>query len=400
LQILIALAKIKPSEQPRLEKTLATVAADPVRNPFIRLADSPSTHFARFTIVTDDEHGPRLLLVANYDGGIVDYVKELAAASPRLDDVFGACEGYRGRAEFFDFLADHYCKARGVYIGFPSLTVERIHNVIAVREQVQQFLDLPDVAEHLYTPGIQPFLDLLTRTPSSPGAPARVATAVSEIGANVATAIRGPLLGEYLRLAKWYAALGQDKEPPLVYGECDASAAPKRETEQAIQGFRIGDQLIQNGMTTVTDIRPERLWRLNLALVGTTFLSRFGYPPGTFADVGSLHFFAWAVIDDSKRLIFVSTFDGSWQNYMQDFINKLVWGLDALYANTYGYPGAGMRNIPAFTEYIIGHQFPAQVFYSAYPNETVRNLITDQEIVRALARRPAPEAAARWLELL
>jgi hypothetical protein len=72
---------------------------------------------------------------------------------------------------------------------------------------------------------------------------------------------------------------------------------------------------------------------------------------------------------------------------MGDFIDKIIWALDGVYNNTRDYPPGGMRQVNAFQEWILDHQYPPILLYKSYPSETVLNLIRDREINNALARR-------------
>jgi hypothetical protein len=140
-------------------------------------------------------------------------------------------------------------------------------------------------------------------------------------------------------------------------------------------------------MTTITELKPWRFPRLRMALAVNEFLGKYGYAPGQFANVGTLYSFRWVLIDGGKRLIFISVFDGSWENYMGDFIDKIIWALDGVYNNTKDYPPGGMRQVNAFQSWILDHQYPPLLFHKAYPTETVLNLIRDREINHVLARR-------------
>jgi hypothetical protein len=397
VQTLITLAAIRDDARKDLDEALAGIAANPERNRHISFADSPSTHFARFVILPDDDVGPRLLFSANYDGGMAAYLDELAAAGPG-NDVWGACQGYEGPDRFVGWVRDHYLRPRGVYDAFPGMTVQDVKDRIAIREQIEETLDIPALAELLQRDELRRFLERIRRLPRAGTPTTRLAAAVDEIATNVAGAVRGRALALFLAGARTYARFGQSSTFPLVHEDPTRDVPPDRET--AIQTVAIGEGSIQNQMNTVTEVIPEQLPRLQIALVGTDVLTRFGWPPGEFADVGTLHWFAWALFDDLRHLLFMSTFDGSWQNYMQDFINKLVWALDALYSNTRDYPAAGMQDVTAFTDFILLHQHAPAAFYSAYAHESVTNLLRDRAIAKALATRDGGKGLDEWLLLL
>ena len=44
------------------------------------------------------------------------------------------------------------------------------------------------------------------------------------------------------------------------------------------------------------------------------------------------------ILDDRRRLLFASNYDGSLDSYMDDFINKVAYGLNLVFSNGIGYP--------------------------------------------------------------
>jgi len=92
----------------------------------------------------------------------------------------------------------------------------------------------------------------------------------------------------------------------------------------------------------------------------------------------------------------VSDYDGSWEAYIDEFAELILSGLDAIWETSYGYPPDGARDLPAFKRFLRSHQVPSEVFYSAYPEETVLNIVND----RAFARACSDAAADRMGDLL
>jgi hypothetical protein len=134
-------------------------------------------------------------------------------------------------------------------------------------------------------------------------------------------------------------------------------------------------------MITISEIKKGffRYWWLRITLCVNQYLGQL-WPPGLFAAVGTIWSFRWVIIDDRKRIIFLSVFDGTWQNYMGDFVDKLIWALDGVYVNVQDYPRGGMTQIDDFKAFILQRQFEPQILYRAYPTETVMNLIRDRTI--------------------
>src|SRR5262249_28242002 len=122
VEILMTLAPVRRGEEEDLRRILSEIACRPDCNPYVDFGKSPSTHFVRFVVTTDEDHGPRLLFVANYDGGLRSYISELERAGPGLGQVFGRTEGFHDR-DLMAYARRHCCNPRGVYIAFPGLTV-------------------------------------------------------------------------------------------------------------------------------------------------------------------------------------------------------------------------------------------------------------------------------------
>jgi hypothetical protein len=87
--------------------------------------------------------------------------------------------------------------------------------------------------------------------------------------------------------------------------------------------------------------------------------------------VGTVHDFRMVFFDNDTRLLFASTFDGTWEDYIDDFATYIPDIIDFQFNECEGWPG--IKN-PAVKDYIRKHQIPASLFYSAYPQATVRDI--------------------------
>ena len=109
-------------------------------------------------------------------------------------------------------------------------------------------------------------------------------------------------------------------------------------------------------------------------------------------------------LDGKRRGFFVSNYDGSHQAYMDDFINKVGWGLNIIFGNFVGYPRTrwfvydGAKIELRFKDTNRRHQIPTQVWYKAYPGLTAFDLARNTRIREGLQRRWMSEAKIRaWL---
>ena len=92
---------------------------------------------------------------------------------------------------------------------------------------------------------------------------------------------------------------------------------------------------------------------------------------GALSGISTIHFARWVIIDNGTKLLFESNYDGSWERYIDDFIDKASVGLNAIWGNCPEYP-RGCCDIEAFKKSIRDNQVPSQFFYSAYPETTGR----------------------------
>jgi len=137
------------------------------------------------------------------------------------------------------------------------------------------------------------------------------------------------------------------------------------------------------------------------------YACRHVFTRGHLARVQTIHFARWVFLDDRSRVLFTSNYDGSHQGYMDDFINKVAWGLNLVFSNGVGWPRTrwlifgGARIEQRFKPYQRRHQVPTQVWYKAYPGLTLGDLWRNQRIRDGLLQpRMSDEQAVAWLGLL
>lgn len=403
---LSVLAPIKPDALDRLTAALDAVYRDLSGNPYLQLGKSRTTHFARMLII-DDPQAPaplRLMYACNYDGTLYDYINELLAISPDPDALWGCCEGYTSAQpeEFAWFIRRYVADDVDVFIGFPSTSVERVRSQIQIRSMLEQFLNLKDVQQYLADPEIQQLLALLDQIAPPPAPLQRLWSQCCGVLGGLGHALHQVALGASLWFAEQYGKIGMNPNFSRVPDEC--VSLPVREAylnhQIALEGME--NRYIQNQMTVYAPIKPGLFYqvRLRLAMFLAAAVITYGWPPGEFSGVYTLHSFSWLLIDKGTRLIFMSNFDNSAQNYLGDFLDHLNWALNVFYNNCVGYPEGGMLQVDQFYQWVRSHQIPPLVYYSAYPHETVLNIMRDQQITQPLIQSFDRDALTEWLRAL
>lgn len=101
---------------------------------------------------------------------------------------------------------------------------------------------------------------------------------------------------------------------------------------------------------------------------------------------------------------FFSNFDGSWESYLGDFVDKAATGLTAVWSNTKDFPRSrnlvqkGARDEQRFKEWARELQIPTQVWYSAYKSLSVQNINNNALIYAGLHKKMTEEEAQIWLD--
>jgi len=214
-------------------------------------------------------------------------------------------------------------------------------------------------------------------------------------GIAAALGILALVAGAYLAWLRWREKRdGQD--PPVTDYDHVAQLAGKE------------DRIVQNQMSSVTAVKAG--WLRSLTLYTVLWIidlaGRYVYTNGRLGSIPSIHFARWVAINEGTRLVFFSNFDGSWENYLGDFIDKASEGLTAVWSNTIGFPrsrflvGAGAKDEQRFKAYARNSQVLTDVWYSAYRDLTVQNINNNSAIRGGLFREQTPAETDAWLQRL
>jgi hypothetical protein len=189
----------------------------------------------------------------------------------------------------------------------------------------------------------------------------------------------------------------------------DPVIAPRPSAEHVRRLAEIEDHDVTNQFTAMGSVKPGlfRRWTFITLLWLVQYTTRHIYTGRYLARVPSIHFARWVYIDDKKRLVFCSNYDGSLESYMDDFINKVAFGLNVVFSNGIGYPRTnwlvfrGAKNEQQFKYYIRRHQLPTEVWYNGHRGLTNFDLFRNSQIRSGLDQQSMTNAeAAQWLALI
>ena len=122
--------------------------------------------------------------------------------------------------------------------------------------------------------------------------------------------------------------------------DSDAVIAPRPTPEHVSALSVLEDHDVTNQFSAFGSVKPGwfRLSTLIFIFWVLNFSTRQIYTRGRLARVGTIHFARWVFMDNRRRLLFASNYDGSLDSYMDDFINKVAYGLNLVFSNGIGYP--------------------------------------------------------------
>ena len=94
--------------------------------------------------------------------------------------------------------------------------------------------------------------------------------------------------------------------------------------------------------------------------------------------VGTLHDARQVLFDNDTRLMIGTSFDGSWDVYIEDFARTSILDLWAKFLiHCEGYPdqGAPPLNLFQTKEFLTAHQVTAAAYIGRYPEATVKDIL-------------------------
>jgi hypothetical protein len=417
----MVVAEVRPGEEASLRRLLATLNHTPgvvnPDNPLVPFRQFPQLHFARFVILADQTlddlaaHGtsfpdaPTLLaFLGDCDGSFEAAIDDFASrAAGGLKQIFAHCSDFDPSAPLGHWIASHNVQPAVQYANWPGRTVQQIREEAALHAALIRYLGEeggdnapPQVLRERLRRRVSEDGPALSRLPF-PSASEKIAELLHALRGVAVVLLASPFallaLPLYLLVLRWH----ETRDPVIA-------PRPSEEHIQALSA--IEDHDVTNQFSAFGNVKPGRfrLWSLIVILWVVGLTTRHFYVRGRLARVGSIHFARWVFLDGKRRLFFASNYDGSLDSYMDDFINKVAFGLNLVFSNGIGYPRTrflvlgGAKDEQGFKRYIRRHQLPTEVWYKAYPGLTAFDLARNARIRQGLERSGLSDADVRqWL---
>jgi hypothetical protein len=423
-------AAVIPERVEALRKLLKSMNHAPgvvnLSNRFLPFAEFDTLHSARLLIVSDLAsadcavfHLPTqglpdyLVLMGEVDGSETDFRTKLVRhADSGLRVLFSHCKDFHEDEDLDSFLVHCRVKPAAEYVNWTGRTLLQEREEEALRRALSVFVQQHQDSlcamppEQLWTAMRQFAKDqiaagALTLTAQEPTPLGwRIRNFLHLLYVPLALLVLSPLLllilPVYLLLLRNWETKDPEVDPPL-----DPTHAVQLETMENTD--------TANQFSVFGSLKPgaARLWSMRFFLWITSYAARHIFNRGRLARVSTIHFARWVPFDGGKRMLFSSVYDGSLESYMDDFINKVGYGLNITFSNGIGYPrthwlvGDGCRDEQTFKRVLRRHQLATEVWYNALPGITAANKQRNSMIRAGVdAHSMSAEQIRQWASLL
>jgi hypothetical protein len=424
------ITEIRPDSLETLKMFLRPIGEDIKKSNVIQFSNYQQLHYCSFFIIPkshpsgNQSASPDLLVFeANIDGDVSDFISDLISKNSEfINTAYACCEGYPSdKNQLATYLLSNDCGANAFYVAHPGQTRNIIYDQQQLRERIEQYADenlsalVNQQPEQIQTaiknhigsipqPEPRPFLTRMGETIFKGILLVLVVTLLGGLFGflgGIAQVLASSLLG----LAAVYAIAlrsheTQDKQDSRPWESSNVSAVQDVE-----------DRQLQNHLTSVIEIKPGafRLMTLKVVLFGISLVAKFIATKGELSGIVTIHFARWVILPDNKRLLFMSNYDGSWENYLGEFIDHASDGLTAVWTNTQldkdrGFPDTkwlfvqgGSRDEQRFKAFARNSQLAELIWYSAYPDLSVKNVANNRTLHEGLF---SSSNLAAWLKCL
>jgi len=372
-------------------------------------------HYARWFILRESSFRDkpalpvpeRLVFSSNFDGDEEEHARALVTVFPEyFDELYECCEGYpesedRNTESRKNYLLKWRVKTTAFYPGAPGRSLQQIKQEDELKEFICNFtkqnnwngttaVEIKKSIEKEV--GKHPEFDWSKKQAHTPKInwPGMVLILI------ILVALLPVIIIWLLILYFFYER--RDKNSMVKRSELNDGLVRRLEAYE--------DIFNQNQFTQVLVVKPGkmRLITLHAFMIFTRALVSNLFVKGKLMGIPTIHFARWVLIDNNKHMMFFSNYDGSWQQYLGDFIDKSGWGLTAIFSNTMVFPKTrflltgGAYDEEHFLAWSRGTQVLTQVWYSAYHHLSIKNIVNNTIIRNELRANLSEKKAQLFLK--
>jgi hypothetical protein len=396
------------------------------RNALIAFCRFNELHFSRLVILDDktlddiEIYGVRrptyplyLAFLGDVDGDANSFLSHLSThAEKGLRAIFSCCEGFASDTDLLRWMKEHGRPSAASYVNWMGRTSASVHEDAALYEALQRYV--LENAAVLATQSAQEAHAAIQAFVSRERAAGRLRFSAERptpimwmlcdmvhlIGVPLLLLLASPLLVVCGIIVFVRLRFLEKTDPEICF----------RTNEEYSEKLAVlGDHDVTNAFSAMGSIKPGlvRRWTASFALLLLDYADRHIYTRGRLARVRTMHFARWVFLDDKKRMLFAGNYDGSLETYMDDFINKVGFGLNVVFSNGVGYPRTsfllrgGAKDEQKFKNFLRRHEMPTQVWYNPYSGLTAVDLERNMLLRKGVEASDMTDQEARaWAALL
>ena len=425
----MVLAPVAADRIADLRQLLATMNSQPgiadPQNPLVPFGQLTRLHFARMAVLEDlslDDitvyklppvnYPTYLTFLGDFDGPFDAFLADMVQrAGEGLKRIFSYCQDFTSNADLLAWMKAHNVSPATIYVNWTGRTTQQVREEEALRQAMEKFIQ-ENQASLRVMPSRETYNRLakfvqgeqqagrITLAPPEPTPLGwKVRNFLHLVGVPLVLLVLLPLLVLYLPFFLFQLRRRETSDPEI---------APRIDPSHARQLADLEDHYIANQFTAMGSVKPGlfRRWILTFFLWVVNYTTRHIYNRGRLARVTTIHFARWVFLDGRKRLLFASNYDGSLESYMDDFINKVAFGLNLVFSNGIGYPTTnwlildGAKDEQKFKYYIRRHELATEVWYDAFPGLGNMDLKRNTLIREGLDRPYMTDTELQqWLQL-
>lgn len=433
---LTIVTEIFPDKVAELRALLNKIGHDIKGNPHINFAGMATVHFMRWVVLgaaetTKGKIPPQLVLSTNFDGSKGAHIDEIIRVScSGLDNIYKHCKGHppaNSPEKMKKYLLKHSLPIATLYVGAPGITAVQARKEETLRKAIGDYLLRENPSQNWIgrsaveiRENIQNFLR--SRKDMNWAFKAHTTPVLVKYGRLITLLFILGFIGFWVLLGvllpKVALGLGAGIVITLLLTAIALRTMEERDRKKHVPYIKDADQvaclttredhLVQNQLSHVVEVKPGLLRRV--LLMGVFHLMQFLidriYNRSSLAGIRSIHFARWTLIDGGRRLLFFSNFDGSWEAYLGEFVDRGAIGLGLIWSHAVDYPPTrwmfleGARHTNDFRAWSRSHQIETQVWYSAYISLSLKNINNNNAIRKGLGGKMSEAQAREWLQLL
>ncbi|MBK8814541.1 MAG: hypothetical protein IPN42_03080 [Methylococcaceae bacterium] len=434
-----------------LKDYLGKIGIDIKKSQDIQFSTLKTLHYCCFIIIEDDQPppggakaAPVLVFEANIDGKQKDFIADLIKQYPAfVHQVYSCCAGYSADGQkpaddrLAAFLLANDRGANAFYIGYPGQSRDILEYQVNLRSTIESYIDANrDTLIKLPPAEIKKNIigHVSSTVPNYANTKPVKPSLLVSIGRKLAPYVPWVIAAVLLSVLVIAFFLLDDIGVMLILGSIAAfvvvllchEIADKQDGRVQWDHTYLRDlqdienRQPQNHLSSIIYVKPGkfRLFTLKFVLAFIAVVAKLFATEGNLSGIVTIHFARWVILpgkqpNERTRLLFFSNYDGSWENYLGEFIDHAAVGLTAVWSNTesneraYGRPAgfpntrllgavfdenkkwtsifpAGARDEQRFKTFARNSQRPESIWYCAYPDLSIKNVGNNLKIHEGL----------------